>query len=589
MCGIIGYWNLEKEAFPILIESLKKLEYRGYDSFGFALVSDNTLLLEKEIGKVSESKCKVLPGKIGFGHTRWATHGAVTEKNAHPHVDCNRKIAVVHNGIIENYQEIRNALEKNHKLLSETDTELIAHLIEESLALGLTFKDSVIKVSNIFKGRNAFIALNSQSGEMIGFRNGSPLIIGINNLTKEVFISSDIQGFIHHTKDIMYLDDNQIVLIKQEPEFFDTKSGNQIQKRLIKIDLDIEQAEKGDYTHFMLKEIMEQKETLIRAINQDDYELMHVASEINNARGVFFIGCGTAAKVCQEAEYIFSKVADRHVNYIQASEFENYKHFLLPETLIIAVSQSGETADVLDALKVAKEKGCKIISILNVPESSMSRISDYTFLINAGPEKAVASTKATTAQIAVVILLAYASAGKLREGDRLLVDLAGKVNDMLNPRYIEHIKRLAEKIYQKPNILIIGRGLNYPMALESAIKIMEISYAHAQGFAGGELKHGPIALIEKETPVIALVSNDEVKEEIISNAMEVKSRGAYVIGIAPENNEVFDYWLKTPDVSPIGSPIVNIIPVQLLSYYLGIFRGHDVDYPRSLAKSVTVK
>ncbi|MFH1501187.1 MAG: SIS domain-containing protein [archaeon] len=316
---------------------------------------------------------------------------------------------------------------------------------------------------------------------------------------------------------------------------------------------------------------------------------MHVASEINNARGVFFIGCGTAAKVCQVAEYIFSKVAEKHVNFIQASEFENYKHFLLPETLVIAISQSGETADVLDALKVANEKGSKVISIINVPESSIARVSDYSFLINAGPEKAVASTKATTAQMAVVILLAYACSGKIREGDRLLVDLAGKVNDMLNPRYSEHIKRLAEKIYQKPNILIIGRGLNYPMAMESAIKIMEISYAHAQGFAGGELKHGPIALIEKETPVIALVANDETKDEIISNSIEVKSRGAYVIGISPENNEVFDYWIKTPDVLSVGSPIVNIIPVQLLAYYLGILRGHNVDYPRSLAKSVTVK
>jgi glucosamine--fructose-6-phosphate aminotransferase (isomerizing) len=426
---------------------------------------------------------------------------------------------------------------------------------------------------------------------MIAFRKGSPLIVGLkkDNGFSEVFVASDIQAFLHKTKQVMYLDDNQIVIINSSPEFYDSKTGEVIEKRLIQIDLDASEAQKQGHDHFMLKEIMDQKETLRKAINQDVSDLVHVAQEINNAKGVFFIGCGTAARVCHLAEYIFSEIADKHINFIPASEFENYKSFLLPETLVIAVSQSGETADVMSALEIAKEKNSKIISILNVPGSSMSKISDYNFLINAGIEKAVASTKATTSQIAVTILLAYACAGKLEEGVRTLADLAGEVNDMLNPRYSEHIKNLARQIVDSRNIFIIGRGFNYPLALESAIKIMEVSYIHAQGFAGGELKHGPIALIEKLTPVIALVANDDVKKEIISNAIEVKSRGAYIIGIAPENNEVFDYWIKTPDVEPETSPIVNLIPIQLLAYYLGILNGYDVDYPRSLAKSVTVK
>ncbi|MFH1500541.1 MAG: hypothetical protein ABIE22_01190 [archaeon] len=265
MCGIMGYWNLEKEAFPILIDSLKRLEYRGYDSFGFATVSNSQLLTEKEVGKVSEAKCRVLPGLIGMGHTRWATHGAVTEKNSHPHKDCTGKIAVVHNGIVENFQEIRQDLEKRgHRILSETDTELISHLIEENLQQGSNFKDSIINVSSSLKGRNAFIALNSNTNEMIAFRNGSPLIVGLSPATKETFISSDIQGFVHKTNEIMYLDDNQIAVIREIPEFFDVKTGVKIEKRLIKISLDSEQADKGDYTHFMLKEIMEQKETLLR-------------------------------------------------------------------------------------------------------------------------------------------------------------------------------------------------------------------------------------------------------------------------------------------------------------------------------------
>lgn len=590
MCGIIGYWSSENQAQDNILDSLKRLEYRGYDSFGFAILSDSkNISIEKQIGKVSSAKCDKVLGKKGIGHTRWATHGKVTKENTHPHIDCKGEIAVVHNGIIENYKELKDKLMSiGHKFKSETDSEIIPHLIEHEISQGSFLKDAIMYVGKLIKGRNAFVVINSK-GEMYAYRNGSPLIVGLNQEGGEIFVASDIQAFIHKTKKVAYLDDNQIVSIKEKPEFFDALTGNALEKRLIEIDVDSSASDKGDYSHFMLKEIMEQKKTIIKAINQNERDLLHVASEMENAKGIFFIGCGTAARVCHTAEYIFSDISKKHVNFVPASEFENYKNFLVPDTLVIAISQSGETADVLEALKVAKEKNSKIISIINSPESSIAKISDYVFYLNAGPEKAVASTKATTSQIAVVILLAYAYAKKLKEGYELLANLSGKINDMLNPRYNEHIKNVAKKIYSKENIFILGRGINYPIALESAIKIMEVSYMHAQGFAGGELKHGPIALIEEESPVIVLVTNDSTKEEIISNAIEVKSRGAKIIGISPENNDVFDLWIKTPDVEHVTSSIANLIPIQLLAYYLGIFREHDVDYPRSLAKSVTVK
>jgi glucosamine--fructose-6-phosphate aminotransferase (isomerizing) len=337
----------------------------------------------------------------------------------------------------------------------------------------------------------------------------------------------------------------------------------------------------------MIKEIMEQKETIIRAINQNDDEIKKVAGAINRAYGVFLIGCGTAGNVCHTGEYIFSSIAKKHVNHVVASEFPGYRDFLTKRTLLIMVSQSGETADVLEAVRVAREKGAKVISLVNVRGSTLHRMSDFTFHINAGPEKAVASTKATTAQLAILYLLAYACAGRIEDGKRLLLEAASKINDMLNPRYNERIRSLASSMQRKKDIYIIGRSLNYPMAIEAAIKIMEVSYIHAHGFAGGELKHGPIALIAKNTPCIVL-TGDGSDQDTVNNAMEIKARGGYIIGVGPKKYDVFDFWLKTPDVG-LASPMVNIIPVQLLAYHLGDLRGCDIDTPRNLAKSVTVK
>jgi glucosamine--fructose-6-phosphate aminotransferase (isomerizing) len=589
MCGIVGYVGNNRTS-KILYDSLKKLEYRGYDSYGFSVVRDGMNFVEKGVGKISDAKEISIQGNVGIAHSRWATHGIANEENAHPHTDCTGKISIVHNGIIDNYQELRKGLvSRGHTFKSQTDSEIIAHLIGENISLG--FDQAVKKAATLLEGRFAIVAISTDSdSKLVGVRRGSPLILGVkkNPKSSEYFLASDIPAFLDHTKNVMYLDDNEMVVINRGVKFFNLETGDEVSKRTITIDWDAEQASKGDHPHFMIKEIMEQKDTILRTINQSHNEIMHVAEQINQAYGTFFTGCGTAGKVCMTAEYLFSKIANKHVNAVFSSEFPNYKHFLTEKTLLMPISQSGETADVLEAVNTAKDGGVRIFSLVNVMGSTLDRVSDQTFLINAGPEKSVASTKATTSQLALVTLFAYACANKLDEGKRLLMETSSKVNDMLNPRYEERIRRLAKKIHNQKNIYIIGRSLNFPIALESAIKIQEVSYIHAEGFAGGELKHGPLALIHEGVPCIVFVANDETKKDIISNAMEVKSRGGYIIGVSPESNEIFDYWIKVPDAGN-ASPIVNIIPVQILAYHLAILNGHNPDYPRNLSKSVTVK
>jgi glucosamine--fructose-6-phosphate aminotransferase (isomerizing) len=333
---------------------------------------------------------------------------------------------------------------------------------------------------------------------------------------------------------------------------------------------------------------MDQKESIHRAVHQDEEQIQTIAKAIETCVGCILTACGTAHKVCMAADYFFSVVAKRHVNVTPASEFPIFHHFLRKESLIIVVSQSGETIDVIEAMDVAKKVGSKVLAIVNREGSSVQRAADYTLLINAGPERAVASTKAATGQMAVLLLITHAVAGKLNEGRTLLLEAGSMINDMLNPRYIQHIKGIAEKVFENENMYIIGKGWNYPMALESAIKIQEVSYIHAEGFAAGELKHGPIALIEKGTPCVALMGNDEFTADVISNIMELKARGAVIIAVAPKNNEIFDMWIKVPDAGA-AQPIVNIIPIQILAYFLAVLRGKDPDMPRNLAKSVTVK
>lgn len=602
MCGIVAYVGAKSgDAAPAVLDGLKKLEYRGYDSWGIAALDSScsrisVLRRVGKIGSIDSAKVSRLldaEGSVALGHTRWATHGGISERNCHPQLDCSGKVAVVHNGIIENYQELRAQLARKHRFSSETDTEVLAHYIEGAVQKGRSFSQATREIAKKLRGRNAFVALDLKSGQIAAVRLGAPLIVGVGSRPGEFFVSSDVNGFLEHTNRVMYIDDNQMALFhfgkrSGAPRFLGIATGEALYKRIIAIDWKRDEASRSGYGHFLIKEIMEQKNTIAQAANQDDAKITQTADAIRNAFGVFLVGAGTAGRVCAAGEYIFSKIARKHVNSAVASEFSNYKHYLTRKTLMIAVSQSGETVDLLDAIDVARSRGSRVLSLVNVFGSTMMRVSDDFLLLNAGAEKAVASTKATTAQLSLLTLIAYAMVNRLAEGKRMLLNTSEQANDMLNPRYEALIEKLARKLRNKKDVIIIGRGVNYPMAQEAAIKLQETCYIHAQGFAGGELKHGPLALVEKGTPCIVLVANDETRAETISNAMEVRARGGYIIGVAPERNEVFDYWLRVPDAGN-ASPIVNIIPMQILGYHLAVLRGINPDYPRNLAKSVTVK
>lgn len=592
MCGIFGYVGAKTTAPALAIEGLKNLEYRGYDSWGVAYDQGvgRGICVRKEIGKIGDVSVADFPEEatLAIAHTRWATHGGVTQRNAHPHLSGNGTIAVIHNGIIENYALLREELQrKGHVFLSETDTEIIPHLIEEELKVHDDFAAATRAACLRFRGRYAILAMHAPTHTVVAARTGSPLIVGKDR--DGYFIASDIPAFLAHTRTVQYLDDGEMAVTDGVSILFsDITTGQERPKREIAIEWSTEQARKGQYAHYMLKEIMDQKESIARAVNQDEVQIRFLAEAIRSARGTFLVGCGTAHKACMAAEYFFSVIAGHHVNVAHASEFKLYHHFLVPESLLIVVSQSGETADVLEAMQVAKGKGATVLAIVNVPGSSIARAADETLLINAGPERGVASTKALTGQLAVLLLIAYALAGKLREGRKLLLETAAQINDMLNPRYVDRIRLLAETLKESRDLYIVGKSWNYPMALESAIKIQEVSYIHAEGFAGGEIKHGPLALIEDGTPCVALLSEDEVKEDMLSTIAQLNARGGSVIGIAPSPNALYYEWIKVPDAGA-AQPIANIIPIQVLAYFLAVARGKDPDLPRNLAKSVTVK
>jgi len=589
MCGIVGYVGNQR-ATPILLESIKKLEYRGYDSVGMSTI-DNGIKILKGAGRIDDVNKKLdfcsLSGNIGISHTRWATHGGVNDINAHPQTDCKNKIAVVHNGIIENYSELKRGLiERGHKFKSDTDTEVISHLIEEFKNNGMTFRDAVIETSKQLEGLFAFIAIkNNENSRIIACKNKCPLVLGVG--LNENFVASDVVSFLNHTNRVVFLDDNEIAEITKDDFQVFNILGRPITKEISTINWSSEEAKKSGYKHFMIKEINEQKKTIDRVISHDKKNIQKIADMINDAFGVFFVACGTSYHACMSAGYIFSKITKKHINVYLASEFPNFSHFLTKDTLMIAVSQSGETADVLEAVRVAKEKGVKVISLVNVMGSSLMRMSDFTLMLNAGPEICVLATKSFTSQLALLYLLAYTCVGRNKEGRDKLKNVSKKLKDILSKKNIQRIKKLAKDLKDEENIYLIGRGLSFSTTLEGALKLKEVSYIHAEGLAGGELKHGTLALIERETPCIAIVPDNDGRHDILSNAMEIKSRGGYIIGIANEENEIFDYSIIIPKVEM--HPILMIIPIQLLAYYLALERGCDPDKPRNLAKSVTVK
>lgn len=588
MCGIFGYIGKRRDAAEIVLLGLKRLEYRGYDSWGVAVASGKKIRVKKKVGKIGKATVFELPpSSFGFGHTRWATHGGVTDINSHPHLDCSCQIAVVHNGIIENYEKIKaKLLKKNHRFISETDSEVFAHLVEE-YCLKFDFQRAVIKAFGDVSGLNAFIIMNSNLPEFAAVRNGSPLVVGFGK--GENFLASDPAALLPHTKRVFYLEDNQMAIVGEKSvQITDLKTHRKVIPKIVTLNWSSAEAEKGKFDHFMLKEIFEQPGVVNHIAQSSLPEIEKLAKLVAKSFGAYLIGCGTAAYACLAGSYLFSKIAHRHMNSCVASEFGYQLDFLTPRSLIIALSQSGETMDTMEAVRKAKEKGAKIIALVNVLGSTLFREADFKILINAGPEKAVASTKAFTGKIAHLVLLSYAMAGKAKIGKKVVEMAAASGRDLLLGKNILKIKKIARKISNREHIYVVGRGLSYPASLETALKIKEISYIHAEGLAAGELKHGTLALIEKGTPAIVFLPNDETYGANFAGAMELAARGAMIIGVSFKPSEIFDEYIHVKNAKE-ATIIPNVMVGQLLAYYLTLERGFDPDMPRNLAKSVTVK
>ncbi len=606
MCGIFGYIGSKPNASQIIFEGLKTLEYRGYDSWGIAIQKQESIRqaqdvsriknkgrieIEKQVGKLPaklfNSKFSTLNSQLGIGHTRWATHGGVTVPNSHPHLDCTDQIAVLHNGIIENYHGIKEKLiQDGHKFKSETDTEIIPHLLENYvLNKKMSLLDAMRKTFNQLNGLNAIVAINTNSSEIVAAKNGSPLIVGVGK--DELFLASDSAGILPHTKKVIFMKDNEMVRLGSSVELFSLLDGKALKPEIETVSWDIEQAVRGKYKHFMLKEINEQPLIIETIAKSYTNKIVELATIIKKAKGTFFIGSGTAFHACLAGTYLFSNIAKHHVNTAPASEFNYLEDFLTPNSLIIPLSQSGETIDVVEPLNHAKKKGSTIMSIVNVLGSTIYRMGDHKLLLGAGPEKAVASTKAYIAKIAILIMLSYALADKLDEAKRLLLQTVKEIDRLIKQPSLTQIKKVAKFLSSKEHIYVIGRGGAYATALEGALKIKEVSYIHTEGLPGGELKHGTIALIDKGTPCIVLAPNDETHDAIISNATEIKARGGVIVGISSKKSPVFDQWIEVKD---LGSPLItHVVPFQLLAYYLAVIKKLDPDKPRNLAKSVTVK
>ncbi len=608
MCGIVGYIG-QKEIIKVLLDGIKRLEYRGYDSSGIAFIEQDTLRCEKAVGKIIELEKKLNGNNfnthLGIVHTRWATHGSPTMENAHPHVDCNSEIAVVHNGIIENYDYLKSKLEQEgHIFKSETDTEVLAHLIEKYFQTNLEI--AVMEALKEVEGTYGIAVISTKDPQkIVAARRGSPLIIGIGN--QEHFITSDVSASLEHTREVVYLDDNEVAILTPNRYEMKTMQNIPIYKRVEEILWNIDMIEKGGYEHFMLKEIHEQPQALqnvMRGRVEGDRGLIKLGGLINcekelrEAKRIVIVACGTSWHAGLVSEYMLEELLRIPVEVEYASEFR-YRNPVIEEgTVVIAISQSGETADTLAAMREARHKGAKLLSICNVVGSTIAREADYGIYLHIGPEIGVASTKAFTAQIAVSYLftlymmnLRYPSHPKRFDMVKDIKSLPDKIQTILNRE--DEIVKLAAIYKDSEHALYLGRGYNYPVALEGALKLKEISYIHAEGYPAAEMKHGPIALINKDMPVIFIATKDSVYGKILSNIEEVKSRGGRVIAIATEGDEQIaekvDHVFYIPKTSDALTPILSVIPLQLLAYHMAVMRGCDVDKPRNLAKSVTVE
>jgi len=609
MCGIVGYVG-DKSALPILVEGLKRLEYRGYDSVGIAVIYKDNIIIKKCKGKIKDLEAflkgrEISESCIGISHNRWATHGAPTNINAHPHQDCSGDIAVVHNGIIENFSELKKQLiREGHRFKSQTDTEVISHLVEKYYKGDL--KEAVLKTLKDLKGSFALgVISKNEPDRIVAARKESPLIVGIGE--GENFIASDVPAILRHTKKVIYLEDGEIALLtKLKVEVFGS-DGKARKKDIGIIKWSLDSAQKSGFSHFMLKEIHEQPKVLKQIISsrvKGDSELnlegINIPDEdIKNISNIIIIACGTAYHAGLVGKYILEKFTKIPVSVDLSSEFRYRDPIVNKNTLTIAISQSGETADTLAAVKEAKEKSARILSICNVVGSSLARASDGVLYTYAGPEIGVASTKAYTAQLAILYLLAFYIADKkmllksdlkksLLEGFKNIPDIIENVLAKKN-----HIQKIAAKHLNFGSFLYLGRNLNYPTALEGALKLKEISYIPAEGYAAGEMKHGPIALIDEYRAVVCIAPESFVYEKMVSNIEEICARKGKVIAVASEGDKGIENFTKEiiciPKINEIFSPIITVVPLQLLAYYIAAKRGCDVDQPRNLAKSVTVE
>ncbi|HXW12114.1 MAG TPA: glutamine--fructose-6-phosphate transaminase (isomerizing), partial [Nitrososphaeraceae archaeon] len=575
-------------ASTVLIEGLKKMEYRGYDSVGIATIKSGKLLLRKGVGKVAEVNKSLrldeLPGKLGIGHTRWATHGGIVDSNAHPHLACNSTIAVVHNGIIENYDELKDELYRSgHEFSSETDSEVIAHLLEEYFEITGDISLSMIFTCKRLVGSFAFVAVFNSS-TLCGARYDEPLIVGVGN--DDYFLSSDILGFLNHTDRAIFLDNRDIVVINDSDISFFNFDGDRISRKITQVAWELGDADKGKYSHYTLKEIHEQHETIVKSMDQDKKNLEKFCEIITSANNVFITGSGTSYHSALLAKQIFSK-SKIHVEPIVSSEFQYSEDLLDNNSVLLAISQSGETADVIHSVKSAKSRGSKVLSIVNIPTSSLARLSEAFLEVNCGPEIGVAATKSFTSQIALLYYVADLI-GKKSNGIFASKDVLTKaVNQVLE--LDSQIERVANQIKESKDVYILGRSLHFPICLEGALKIKELSYIHAEGMAAGELKHGPLALIDNNSIVIVIHPNDSTYVDTLSNIHTIKSRGAKIVGISNKKDEIYDYQITIPTISESLYPLIEVIPLQLLAYYLSICKNANPDYPRNLAKSVTVK
>jgi glucosamine--fructose-6-phosphate aminotransferase (isomerizing) len=588
MCSIIGYKG-QLNAAPLLVNSLKQMEYRGYDSVGIAVINNGKVIVKKGVGNVSNITEKfdlgMIPGHAGIGHTRWATHGQVTEENAHPHYGCTNDIAIVHNGVIENHRELRDELiSLGHRFKSDTDSEVIAHLLE-GYYTKKDIKTTTIETCRKLNGAYAFVAA-FEDGRICGSRCDQPLIIGM--LEGGYFISSDVLGFLKHTDRAIFLHNRDIAIIDSNALQLYDFEGNAVNRETTQVAWEVSSLDKGKYAFHTLKEIYEQPTVVEKTGIKNLGRIEEFCNTLEAPRTVYITASGTSYHCALIAKYLLSSLAKIHCETIVSSEFPYIIESIDDSSVLLAISQSGETADVLEAARAAKQLGSKVLSIVNVPTSSLARMSDSFLEIECGPEVGVAATKSFTAQLsliyAIVDRMCNYSLG-FQANRKFLAEASREVLDQESK-----IQIIADKLRQARDIYVIGRSIHYPIALEGALKIKELSYIHAEGIVAGELKHGPLALIDKNTYVVIINPDDRTHCDNVVSAREIKTRGATIIGISNKPDEAYDILLKLPFIgNSILYPIIEVLPLQILAYYLALIRNIDPDYPRNLAKSVTVK